>query len=153
MYRAFQKGLGVIHERYLRDQELAVMENYVNTFAVRVQAHNLLKSEQERLLSSTLREFAKTESAILDQHRQACLRDLRFMITMIAHVVITDDVVRFHDSLLWLQNIMRSIKHEAYAAKGYKLLQAAIANHLPAECASVIEPYLNQAISMVSLPV
>jgi hypothetical protein len=48
---------------------------------------------------------------------------------------------------------MRSIKHETYATKGYKLLQNAITNSLPAECAKVIEPYLNQAISMVSLPV
>ncbi len=153
MYRAFQKGLEVIHERYMRDQELAVMENYVNTFTVRLQAHNLLKSEQERLIASALREFGKTESALLDQHRQLCVRDMRFVLTMLAHVVITDDVVRFHDSLLWLQNIMRSIKHETYATKGYKLLQNAITNSLPAECAKVIEPYLNQAISMVSLPV
>jgi len=153
MYRGFQRGLEVIHERYLRDQELTVIENYVQSFAVRVQAHNLLKREQERLVASALREFGKTESAILEQYRQTCLRDLQLVLTMIAHVVITDDVQRFTDSLLWIQNIMRSVKKEAYATKGYKLLQEAIANSLPAECVKVIEPYLNQAIAMVSLPV
>jgi hypothetical protein len=153
VYRAFQQGLELIHERYLQDQELAVIENYVNTFPVRVQAHNLLKSQQEQLLNSTLREFAKTESAMLDQYRQVCLRDLQLVLTMIAHVVITDDVQRFNDSLLWVQNMMRSVKKEAYAAKGYKLLQSAIAATLPAPCVEVINPYLNQAIAMVSLPV
>ncbi len=153
MYRAFQKGLELIHERYMRDQELTVIEDYVRTFPVRVQAHNLLKTEQERLIASALREFGKTDSAILEQHRQLCVRDMRFVLTMIAHVIITDDVIRFRDSLLWLQNIMRSVKHESYAAKGYKLLQSAIASSFPADCAKVIEPYLNQAIAMVSLPV
>jgi len=153
MYRGFQKGLEVIHERYLRDQELAIIENYVRTFAVRVQAHNLLKEQEERLLALTLREFAKTESAILEQYRQTCMRDLKLVLAMIANVVITDDQVGFTDSLLWIQNIMRSVKKEAYAAKGYRNLQSAIATCLPPECVSVIEPYLNQAIAMVSLPV
>ncbi|MFN3925732.1 MAG: hypothetical protein ACK4QL_00085 [Pseudanabaenaceae cyanobacterium] len=153
MYRAIQKGLEVVNDRYLNDSELEVIDKYVATFPVRLKTHQLLRQNADKIVNEALQEFARTESTVLAQHRATCIRDLHFVLQMVANVVINDNQPGFTDSFLWVQNIMRSVQKEVLAAKGYKLMMQAIEKHLPAECSAIVKPYLKQAIDMVSLPV
>jgi ATP-dependent Clp protease ATP-binding subunit ClpA len=153
MYKTYQKGLEYINDRYLQERDLEVIDRYVASFPLRVATHQQLRRSAEQLVNAALEEFAKTEPEAIAQHRHLCARDLHFILQMTANVVINDHRAGFTDSLLWLQNVLRSMHKESTSAKAYKILQGMIAQQLSAEQCALIEPYLSQAINMLSLTV
>lgn len=152
-YQTIQKGLALVGERYLADRELSAMENYSKTFGRRLAVYNSLKTEEEKIIRETLGKFTQTDAEFMEKYRPICMRDLHFLMQMVAHAVVTDNQAGFTDSLLWLQNILRSVHKESHATKGYKILQAVVASHLSPESMALVDPYFQQMIEMMGLPV
>ena len=148
-----QKGLALVGERYLLDRELAGLDNYAKTFARRLSVYSTLKIHEEKIIRETLSKFTQTDAEFMEQYRSTCMRDFHFIIQMVAQALLTDNHSGFTDSMLWLQNILRSVHKEAQAAKGYKILQGVVASHLSPEGTALIDPYFQQMIEMMSLPV
>lgn len=148
------KLLESIHQadgRYLTDQELYPLEQYINSFATRVKTYSLLREQADALVLQTLRKLIQQHRKAVQENGKKCQRDMAYTLECIGRVILLDDSQYFQESyVIWMQNITRALHKQDSAVDAYRLLQAEISATQPAASAQLINAFLNQLIEAMT---
>ncbi len=129
--------------RYLDGQELQPLEQYVRSYAARLEAYQQLRDHSEKLVLMALRKLATMYPELVQQHGGRCKYDMTEVLRYIAISILRDDEVFFKDQMMvWLDTILLAHKRQSQCGQAYRNLQEAIAAHLPTATTSLIRPYL-----------
>ncbi len=129
--------------RYLNTQELYPLENYIQSYSVRLHTYEQLRDNGEQLVLRSLRKMAQTYPELIQQHGQRCKYDMTEVLRYIALSVLRDDETFFKEQMtVWLDTILLAYKRNQHCVVAYRALQEAISTTLPSSDASLIRPYL-----------
>lgn len=136
--------------RYFTDAELKPLEHYVQTYAIRLNTYSILREKGDELVLHALRKFAVMEREIIQQHGQKCKRDMTYVMQVMALLLLQDDERAFREQLvLWMQNILAAVNAERQSARAYQVLQQVVSERMPAECAKLVNTYLEELILLL----
>lgn len=130
--------------RYLDVQELQPLEHYVQSYATRLEAYQLLREHGEKLVLMALRKLATTYPELIQQHGGRCKYDMTEVLRYVAIAILRDDETFFKDQMMvWLDTILLAHKRQAQCVQAYRNLQDEITAHLPVATTGLIRPYLD----------
>lgn len=136
--------------RYLDSQELQPLEQYVRSYAARLDAYQQLRDHGEKLVLIALRKLATMYPELVQQHGGRCKYDMVEVLRYIAISILRDDEVFFKDQMMvWLDTILLAHKRQSQCGQAYRNLQEAIVAHLSASANSLIRPYLEITIQVL----
>jgi len=147
MNNTLMQAVGQADGRYFTDAELRPLKQYAQTYATRLQVYSILSEKSDAFVLKALRKFAITEAQVIQQHGEKCKRDMDYVMQVLALSLLKDDEQTFREQLvLWMQNIMAALHKEQQSARAYLLLQQVIAEQMPADCANLVNVYLDEFI-------
>ncbi len=147
MNSILMQTVGQADGRYFTDAELRPLKQYAQTYATRLQVYSILSEKSDAFVLKALRKFAVTEAQVIQQHGEKCKRDMDYVMQVLALSLLKDDEQTFREQLvLWMQNIMAALHKEQQSARAYLLLQQVIAEQMPADCAKLVNVYLDEFI-------
>lgn len=129
--------------RYLSQEELRCLENYVNSYAMRLETYQKLSLHSEAIVLNALRKFARVHPETIQQSGKRCQYDMSEVLRYIALSILRDDEFLFLEKIMfWLDTVLRAHHRQAACSKAYQYLQEAVEETLtPANC-SLIRPYI-----------
>ncbi|PZU99452.1 MAG: phycocyanin [Pseudanabaena sp.] len=148
MNRVLEEKISDVDRVYLTDADLVSLEQFASSFSVRVRTYNLLRDRSDEITIHALKLLAQQYPELVQKQLQRCKYDMSNMIRYTSISVLRDDELFFRETLMdWLANIINSYQIAKECSTAYRLLQTAVDALLPAECAAMIKPYTNMAIS------
>ena len=148
MNRTLDEKIAGVDHIYLTDSDLFNLERFANSFTVRVKTYNLLRDRADEITIKTLRLLAQQYPELVQKQLQRCKYDMSSMIRYASLSVLRDDELFFRETLMdWLANIISSYQVTKECSTAYRLLQSVVDEMLPAECAAMVKPYSEMAIS------
>lgn len=130
--------------RYLDAHELYPLENYVHSFATRLDAYQKLRDHGDKLVIQALRKLAQTYPELIQEHGARCKYDMTEVLRYMALSILRDDEVFFKEQMMvWLDTILLAHKRHSHCVTAYRNLDAAIASAFPQPIATLVHPYLN----------
>lgn len=130
--------------RYLDSQELQPLEEYVQSYAIRLETYQQLRDAGEKVVLMALRKLATTYPELVQQHGGRCKYDMSEVLRYIAIAILRDDETFFKDQMMvWLDTILLAHKRQAQCGQAYRNLQEAIVATLPASATNLVRPYMD----------
>ncbi len=146
--RTLDEKLADVDHIYLTDSDLFNLERFANSFSVRVKTYNLLRDRADEITIRTLKLLAQQYPELVQKQLQRCKYDMSNVMRYTSLSVLRDDEVFFSETLMdWLANIINSYQVAKECSTAYRLLQSVIDEMLPPECAALVKPYSDMAIS------
>ena len=132
---------------YLDAQGLKPLEQYLQTYATRLEAYQQLRDQSQALVQQALKKFEQAYPDLIQKHRQRCQYDMAEVLRYIALSILRDDEVFFKEQMMsWLDTILLAHKRNSHCMMAYRNLQEAINANLPPASSSLIRPYLDSVI-------
>ncbi|OIP76996.1 MAG: phycocyanin [Oscillatoriales cyanobacterium CG2_30_44_21] len=148
MNRVLEEKVGEVDRIYLTDTDLVNLERFANSFSVRVRTYNLLRDRADEITIQALKLLAQQYPELVQKQLQRCKYDMSNMIRYASISILRDDELFFRETLMdWLANIINSYQIAKECSTAYRLLQTAVDSLLPAECAAMVKPYTDMAVS------
>lgn len=148
MNRTLDERIGDVDRVYLTDTELFNLERYANSFSVRVKTYNLLRDRADEITIKALKLLAQQYPELVQKQLQRCKYDMSNVIRYTSLSVLRDDELFFSEALMdWLANIINSYQIAKECSTAYRLMQSVVDEMFPAECAALVKPYSDKAIS------
>jgi hypothetical protein len=148
MNRTLDEKVGDIDRVYLNDTELLNLERFANSFSVRVRTYNLLRDRADEITIKTLKLLAQQYPELVQKQLQRCKYDMSNVIRYTSLSVLRDDELFFREALMdWLANIINSYQIAKECSTAYRLMQSVVDEMFPPECAALVKPYSDMAIS------
>lgn len=137
--------------RFLSDQELQGLQAYTQSFEARRQTYQILSQNGDALVIAALQQLATTHREEVKTHSAKCKRDMDYALKEIAKAVLLADEDVFRQGFaLWMENITRAVHRGDSAARAYACLKAEILKTMPAACAALVVPYIDDLITSFS---
>jgi hypothetical protein len=134
--------------RYLDAQGLRSFEQYVQTYAARLETYQSLRDKSSALIIQALRKLAQAYPELVQKHGQRCQYDMTEVVRYIALSILRDDEVFFKEQMMaWLDTILLAHKKNDQCTVAYRYLQDAIQASLPPSNSTLIRPYLDCVIT------
>jgi Phycobilisome protein len=147
--RAIYNNLLDADGRYWDNQELDVLEQYVQSFADRATAYEHLREKGDALVVIALRKLAQVQPELVQRHGAFCKADMTAVLRYAALSMLRDDEVFFKEKvLIWLDTVLLAHRHNAHAVIAYQNLLSAIAANLPESTTKLVRPYLNLVVEI-----
>lgn len=130
--------------RYLSPEELRSLEQYVNSYAMRLETYQKLSQNSDAIVLSALKKFARVHPEIIQQSGKRCQYDMGEVLRYIALSILRDDEFLFLEKVMfWLDTVLRAHRKQAACSKAYQYLQEAIEESLSPSNCDLIRPYIN----------
>lgn len=130
--------------RYLETQELQMLEQYVQSYGVRLETYQYLREHNEKLIVMALRNLAMSYPDVIQKYGSHCKRDMTEVLRYVAIAILRDDETFFKDQMMvWLDTILLAHKRQAQCGQAYRNLQEAITKTSPVSVADLVRPYLD----------
>ncbi len=137
--------------RYFNDLELQTLEQYQQTFSLRLQTYHLLSQQADSLIMQTLRRMLVVDRAAIQAHGETCKRDMGYVLRSVALAILKDDEEGYKQTLiLWMQNIMAALNKESQSSRAYRLMQEVVRETMPLESAGLVNHYLELFITALN---
>jgi hypothetical protein len=148
MNRTLEEKIGNIDRVYLTDSDLFNLERFANGFSLRVRTYNLLRDQADEITLRSLKLLAQQYPDLVQKQLARCRYDMSNVIRYTSIAILRDDETFFREALMdWLANIINSYQVAKECSTAYRLLQSVIDQMLPSECAALVKPYSDLAIS------
>lgn len=133
--------------RYLDAPGLKPLEDYLQSFATRLEAYQSLRDHSDALVIQALKKFGQTYPEIVQRQGERCKYDMAEVLRYIALSILRDDEVFFKEQMMsWLDTILLAHKKHAACAAAYRYLQDAITATLPPAASSLVRPYIEGVV-------
>ncbi|MCL1493218.1 MAG: phycocyanin [Pseudanabaena sp. Salubria-1] len=148
MNRTLDEKIANVDRVYLTDIDLYNLERFANSFSLRVKTYNLLRDHTDEITIRTLKLLAQQYPELVQKQLQRCKYDMSNLIRYTSLSILRDDELFFREALMdWLANIINSYQVTQECSTAYRLFQSVIDEMLPLECAALVKPYSEMAIS------
>ncbi len=135
---------------YLENHALHTLEQYAQSYSLRLETYQQLRDRSTALIQQALRKMSQVHPEIIQKHGQRCLFDMSEVMRYIALSMLRDDEVFFKEQMLsWLDTILLAYKQNKHCAVAYRYLQEIIQSTFPASASSLIRPYLEIVIQVL----
>ncbi len=150
----FKTTLQGAEGRYLNAQELLALEEYLDSFALRLRTHQLLRDHESQIIANVMARYLKQDSTLEQRFgpeaKQKCIQDMTEVLRYSAIALLRNDEEYLKENLLyWLQTIMRALDKQDTCKLAYSLLQEAITEVLPIDSAKLTNQYIALAQEML----
>jgi hypothetical protein len=137
---------------YVDAQDFRLLDHALSTWQTRKQVYNAVEQKETEIINqavSAMRNGDRFESKPLDNLGvDRCQRDMTLGLRCCALAMLLQDKELFKDRVLyWQQNIFLAMQLNY---QGYKFLDQAVKDQLPAEQAELLSPYMKMAHEMMS---
>jgi hypothetical protein len=140
-----ERNLTFVDDRYLTDQELRSLEEYMATHALRIKTYKLIQAHADEIVLKTLRKMTAAYAQMLQHHGQTCKRDLGDIMRYIGLCMIKADGDAFYEEfVIWMDTIMKAFKRKEAAHAAYNYLHGIIAETFPADSAQLMNTYVDR---------
>lgn len=134
--------------RYLNVQELYPLEQYVQSYATRVETYRQISEHSEKLLMQALRELAQAYPDLFQKHGARCKYDMSEVLRYIALAILRDDEIFFKETLMaWLDTILLAYHRTTQCISAYRFLQDSVNKMLPVACSNLMRPYMELVLN------
>jgi hypothetical protein len=148
MNRTLDEKIANVDRVYLTDIDLYNLERFANSFSLRVKTYNLLRDRTDEITIRTLKLLAQQYPELVQKQLQRCKYDMSNLIRYTSLSILRDNELFFREALTdWLANIINSYQVTQECSTAYRLFQSVIDEMLPVECAALVKPYSEMAIS------
>lgn len=148
MNRTLEEKTSDVEHLYLTDSDLFNLERFANTFSLRVKTYSLLRDRAEEITLKTLKLLAQQYPELVHKQLARCKYDMANTIRYASLSILRDDELFFRETLMdWLANIINSYQVTKECSTSYRLMQTVVDEMLPPECATLMKPYSELAIS------
>jgi len=148
MNRTLDEKVGDIDHIYLSDSDIFNLERFANSFSIRVKTYNLLREHADEITVKTLSILSQQYPELVHKQLQRCKYDMANTMRYTALSILRDDELFFRETLMdWLANIINSYQVAKECSTAYRIMQSVVDEMLPAECATLLKPYTDMAIS------
>ncbi|MEO0534597.1 MAG: phycobilisome protein [Cyanobacteria bacterium P01_A01_bin.123] len=132
--------------RYLSDEEMQPLLNYLSTYKNRLQSYYYLSQKSDAIILKALQQLKLSHPDIVEKHGQKCQFDMTEILRYVALAMLRDDEAFFKEKLLfWHCTMIRA--HSGPAIAAYQHLKATIDGSMAPAQASLIHPYLDLLIN------
>ena len=132
---------------YLDNQGLRPFEQFVQSYATRLETYQNLRDKGATLVVQALRRLAQESPEILQKHGQRCQYDMSEVRRYRSLSILRDDETFFKEQMIdWLDTILMAHKRHTHCATAYRYLLEAINANLPPTNSSLIRPYLDLVV-------
>jgi hypothetical protein len=136
-----------VEGRYASDRELRFLEDYADSFEVRLSAYEKIRYNEVQILQRWEEEKRARNVNIFQLNGQditeVCRRDMTLVLRCSAAAMLFDDIDRLQDSLLlWDKTIAKSFGFGKYAFVSYQVIQEIVKTYLTEEEMAAIAPIL-----------
>jgi hypothetical protein len=143
-----EKNLLQADGRYLTPQELHPLEQYLQSYANRLETYQQLGRQSDKLVLQALRQLSQSHPDLIQKHGQRCKYDMTEVLRYIALSILRDDETFFKEQMLsWLDTVLLAFHRSNHCVNAYRYLHDAINNSLPTNCANLIRPYFDIIIT------
>ncbi|MBE9179038.1 phycobilisome protein [Oculatella sp. LEGE 06141] len=133
--------------QYLNSQGLQPLEQYFQTYALRLETYQMLRDRSPALVVQALQKMAQANPDIIKKHGQRCQYDMSEVLRYIALAILRDDEVFFKEQMMaWLDTILLAHKRHTPCSTAYRYLQNAINVSFPPANSMLLRPYLDSVI-------
>lgn len=133
--------------RYLGTQELNTLEQYLQSYATRLEVYQQLRDQSNDLIGQALKRLGQAYPDLINKQGQRCQYDMSEVLRYAALSILRDDETFFKEQMVsWLDTILMAHKKHAHCASAYRYLQDAINAALPPSSSSLVRPYLEGVI-------
>ncbi|MEM7769758.1 MAG: hypothetical protein AAGA75_08650 [Cyanobacteria bacterium P01_E01_bin.6] len=138
------KQLNDVDGRYLKDAELSTVQDFVGSYTQRINVYRYLQEHKDALILKTLRSLMTSHRQVIQQHGEICKRDLGHFLRYVALSILKDDEQEFIEALvLWMQNILFSMKRDESCVGVYIALQSIISEEMLPDEAALVNHYVS----------
>jgi hypothetical protein len=146
--RTLDEKIADVDHIYLTDSDLFNLERFANSFSIRVKTYNLLRDRADEITIRTLKLLAQQYPELVQKQLPRCKYDMANVIRYTSLSILRDDEVFFSETLMdWLANIINSYQVAKECSTSYRLLQSVVDEMFPPECAALVKPYSDMAVS------
>lgn len=132
--------------RYLDTQALQSLEQFMHSYATRLDVYQQLRDQSDKLVLMALRKMGQSHPEIIQQHGPRCKYDMSETLRYIALSILRDDEIFFKEQMsVWLDTILLAHKRTSHCADSYRYLQEAIHQIVPS-ANSLVKPYFDIVI-------
>ncbi len=141
--------------RYASDTELAFLEHYHQSFALRLRTYQKLQAAEGKLLQALQARLQQEEPSLFHGEdlatQRKCDFDTRCILrACLVALLLNDPEVLKERMLYWLQTIMRTFKHHQHRCDmNYRVLQDIVRQSLPESESALMYPLLELTRSML----
>ncbi|NEQ96190.1 MAG: hypothetical protein F6K30_05630 [Cyanothece sp. SIO2G6] len=135
---------------YLSDVALSEVQNFVDSYNLRVQTYNALREKSDTLILHTLRQLMRSHRQLVQAQGNSCKRDMGYILRYIGIAILKGNKQDFTDLVCWMESITKSLKKEDSALKAYQLLQQTIQTTMSEEMTQLVDPYLDYLIQALA---
>lgn len=135
---------------YLDAQGLRSFEQYVQSYAARLETYQMLRDKSAALIVQALRKLAQTYPELVQKHGQRCQYDMTEVVRYMALSILRDDETFFKEQVIdWLNTILMAHKRHDHCTTAYRYLLDAVNTSLPTANSTLIRPYLDCVITIL----
>ncbi|KKJ00991.1 globin family protein [Prochlorothrix hollandica] len=151
MNSTLTRNLTAVDDRYLNDQELRSLEEYMQSHALRLKTYQLIQTHADEVVLKTLRKMTAVYAKMLQQHGQICKRDITDIMRYISLCILKHDEHAFYEEfVLWMDTMMKAFKRKDAAHAAYTHLRGVVEETFPADSARMINVYVDQLIEVMN---
>jgi Phycobilisome protein len=132
---------------YLGSKDVQVILDYAQSVQLRIEAYQAIKEQEPQIVALALEKVyvhADYMNRYINNEGGKCLRDmtttLRYCSTS---MLLNDQQFLQEEYLIWLETIIRSLKHKHLTLISLESLGNALADMLPQEQYKLMAPFLN----------
>lgn len=147
MHTVLEKMIEQGDGKYVGSKDVQVLLDYAQSVQLRIEAYQAIKEQEAELFEMVLERvhahpvyinrYIKTENG-------TCLRDmtatLRYCSTA---MLLNDEQFLREEYLIWLETIVRSLKHKDLTLAAMEALSEALAKRLPQDQYKLMAPFMN----------
>lgn len=136
--------------RYLKTQELHSLEQFAQSYAVRLETYQNLGEKSADLVLNALRLFGQEYPEVMAKSGKRCHYDMTSVLRYIALSILRDDELFFIEELMsWLDTVLVAYKRNHHCASAYQHLMNELKAALPASNVDLIRPYIDSVITQL----
>jgi len=152
MSSTLERSVFAVDDRYLSDQELQPLEDYLQSHALRMKTYHLIQAHTDEIVLATLRKMTAGYSQMIQHHGQTCKRDLTDIMRYIGLCILKHDQQGFYEEfVLWMDTMMKAFKRKDAAHAAYTYLRSIVAESFPADSAKLVNLYVDRLIAAIDL--
>ena len=143
--------LDVAEDRYLKPEELTALGQYVTSLSDRLVIYRTLRDQEVQIMQPVADQLQAQYAQEPTEKLERCIKNALLVLRDCAMAMLLDDNNFVRDRLSgWLTEVTQVYNTQAVDQQLYSLLEAKLAQTLPANQMGLLKPYLQTAQSILT---
>ena len=147
MHTVLEKMIEQADGKYLGRKDVQVLLDYAQSVQLRIETYQAIKEQEAELMAMVLEKVHAHPVYInryINTENGKCLRDMTATLRYCSTAMLLNDEQFLREGyLIWLETIIRSLKHKDLTLASMEALSEALAERLPQDQYKLMAPFMN----------